>query len=68
VRVCPTVAASIRSGKEWQTANQMTDVRVRIYGITAVVTRTNTERSVYKGRDISGTYGFTDVFVKRNGR
>jgi hypothetical protein len=40
---------------------------VRIFGITAVVTGSNTEKSMSHGKDSSGKYVWTDVFVMRNG-
>jgi hypothetical protein len=33
-----------------------------------VVTYGTTDKGSYKGKDISGNYRWTDVFVKRNGR
>jgi hypothetical protein len=36
-------------------------------GGTAVVTYMTTGRSTYKGKDISGKYGWTDVFMRRGG-
>jgi Domain of unknown function (DUF4440) len=44
------------------------DVKVRVYGSTAVVTGTDTEKGQFHGRDSSGKYLWTDVFVHRNGR
>lgn len=44
------------------------DMRVRIFGNTAVVTGSEDEKSSYKGQDTSGHYLWTDVFVKRQGR
>lgn len=41
---------------------------VRIFGNTAVVTGTNTEKSMEHGKDSSGKYIWTDVFVKQEGR
>jgi ketosteroid isomerase-like protein len=59
---------AIRTGAEKHSANQLVECNVRIYGDTAVVTGINTEQSILEGRDGSGTYSFTDVFFKRNGR
>ena len=44
------------------------EMKVRIFGNTAVVTGINVEKSQAKGKDTSGRYVWTDVFVKRNGR
>jgi ketosteroid isomerase-like protein len=43
------------------------DMQVRVYGDTAVVTGISTIKGKYKAEDISGTYRFTDTFVKRDG-
>ena len=58
----------VRTGEEKHSANQLVECNVRIYGDTAVVTGIQTEKSTLEGRDGSGRYSFTDVFVKRNGR
>jgi ketosteroid isomerase-like protein len=46
----------------------LTDLKVHVYGDTGVVTGRNTVKATFKGKDISGAYRFTDVFVKRDGR
>jgi ketosteroid isomerase-like protein len=43
------------------------DMKVRVYGDTAVVTGQSTVKGKYKDQDISGKYRWTDVFVKRKG-
>lgn len=43
-------------------------LKVRVFGDTAIVTGGDTEKSRFKGKDTSGHYVWTDVFVKRNGR
>jgi len=45
-----------------------TDMKVHVYGDTAIVTGLNTTKGTFKGKDTSGAYRFTDVFVKRDGR
>ncbi len=35
---------------------------------TAVVTGRNVTKGTYKGEDMSGTYAFTDTWIKRGGR
>jgi ketosteroid isomerase-like protein len=49
-------------------SQELSDVKVRVYGNTAVATGANTLKGTYKGQDISGTYRFTDTWVKRNGK
>jgi ketosteroid isomerase-like protein len=43
-------------------------MRVRIFGNMAVVTGTDTEKSSEAGKDTSGKYVWTDVFVKRDAK
>jgi ketosteroid isomerase-like protein len=59
---------AIRTGEEKHSRNHLDECNVRIYGDTAVVTGTQTEQSVLEGRNGSGTYSYTDVFVRRDGR
>jgi ketosteroid isomerase-like protein len=47
---------------------ELSDMKVRVYGNTAVATGANTLKGTYKGQDISGKYRFTDTWVKRNGK
>ena len=43
------------------------DVQVRVFGDTAIVDVDQTEKSRHGAEDFSGTYMFTNVWVKRNG-
>jgi ketosteroid isomerase-like protein len=47
---------------------EMGPMTVRIFGNTAVVTGSDTEKSMENGKDTSGKYVWTDVFVKQNGK
>ena len=58
----------IRSDSGSLESTVLRDMKVRVYGNTAVVTGTDTEKGVYHGKDSSGKYLWTDVFVHRNGR
>ncbi|HEV2200809.1 MAG TPA: nuclear transport factor 2 family protein [Bryobacteraceae bacterium] len=49
-------------------STELGEMKVRIYGNTAVVSGTEIEKSEYKGHDSSGKYVWTDVFVLRKGR
>jgi len=44
------------------------DMKVRVFGDTAVVTGTADETSTVNGRKSQSHYVWTDVFVKRNGQ
>ncbi len=47
---------------------EVSDLKVHVYGNTAVAAGTNMTKGTYKGQDISGKYRFTDTWVKRNGK
>ena len=47
---------------------EVSDLKVHIYGDTAVAAGTSTVKGTYKGQDISGKYRFTDTWVKRHGK
>jgi ketosteroid isomerase-like protein len=46
----------------------MSNVVIQDFGIVGVVTGELVEKARYKDTDLSGTYRFTDVWVKRKGR
>ena len=60
--------ADLKSGTVKFESIKLDELKVRVYGDTAVVHGLETRKSSYKGKDTSGQYRFTDVFVKRNGR
>jgi ketosteroid isomerase-like protein len=60
--------AQLKSGESRNEFVELGDMNVRVYGDTAVVTGTDSEKSVYQGENSSGRYAFTDVFVKIDGR
>ncbi len=43
-------------------------MKVRVFGNSAVVTGSETEKSSYQGKDTSGKSAWTDVWVMRNGK
>ena len=49
-------------------SEELRDLKVHVYGNTAVATATNAMKGTYKGQDLSGKYRFTDTRVKRNGK
>lgn len=62
------VLADARSGANTAESIELQLMKVRIFGDAAIVTGGVIEKSRYQGRDMSGHYLWTDVFVKRNGR
>jgi len=62
------VMADLKSGASATQSVELGTMKVRVFGNTAVVTGSDTEKSTYKGKDSSGKYVWTDVFVMRQGR
>ncbi len=60
--------ADITSGNLTAESINVDEMKVRVFGDTAVVTGRITTKGQYKGKDISGQYRFTDMFLKRNGK
>ena len=56
--------ASLKSGEDVVSSSETDDLMVRVYGDTAVVTGRTTVKEQYKGKDISGQYRWTDMWVK----
>ena len=50
------------------TSATLGDMKVRVFGDTAVVTGTDDEITVEAGKESRDHYVWTDVFVKRNGK
>jgi ketosteroid isomerase-like protein len=49
-------------------SEELSDLKVQVYGNTAVAAATNTMKGTCKDQDLSGKYRFTDTWVKRNGK
>jgi ketosteroid isomerase-like protein len=58
---------AIQSGAIKLTSNDIDDLKVHVYGNTAVVTGRSNAKGTIDGRDIGGLVRFTRVYVKRNG-
>lgn len=61
------IVANTKSGTVKFEAGQSDDVKVHVYGNTALVTARWTEKSTNKGKQIAGTMRNTVVWVKKNG-
>ena len=59
---------AIRSGSLKLTANEISDMKVRVYGDTAVVTGKADAKGIVGGRELKGPVMFTRVYVKKNGK
>jgi len=60
--------AEIQSGSRKLEVFSVTDVQVRVYGDTAVVTSRAMLKGQRQGQDISGQFRGIDVYVKKQGR
>lgn len=60
--------AELSSGENRIDSMTLGDLKVRVFGDVAVVTGSDDEKSSNKGKDTSGHYVWTDVFVRRDGR
>ena len=60
--------ADLKSGALVIESSVISDMKVRVFGESAVVTYTTTDKGKYKGRDITGRYRWTDTFVRRGGK
>ncbi|MCA1626791.1 MAG: nuclear transport factor 2 family protein, partial [Acidobacteria bacterium] len=60
--------AHIRSGACVIEDTNSADIRVRVYGLTAVVTARSTFKARYKGFGFRGECQYTNILVKRDGR
>jgi ketosteroid isomerase-like protein len=63
-----TTMGDIKSGRIKLTANEVSDMKVRVYGDTAVVTGKSSAQGTIGGRPLKGPVMFTRVYVKANGK
>jgi len=60
--------ADVKSGALMLQSSEISDLKVKVYGESAVASYITTDKGTYKGRDISGKYRWTDTFVHRGGK
>jgi len=60
--------ANIKSGEAVYTSFVSDDMKVHVYGDTAVVFGRNTIKGKFRGKDISGQSRWTDTWIKKAGR
>jgi ketosteroid isomerase-like protein len=63
-----TTMNNIKTGNIKLTANEVSDLKVRLYGDTAVVTGKSSAKGTIGGRELKGPVMFTRVYVKKNGK
>ena len=59
---------AFKSGQSKLTVDEVSDMKVRVYGDTAVVTGKLTVKGLMGGKDVSGQGMFTRVYVKKAGQ
>ncbi|MGB6385431.1 MAG: nuclear transport factor 2 family protein [Terriglobales bacterium] len=57
-----------KSGQNKLTSNELSDMKVRVYGNTAVVTGKVEVKGMMGGKDVNGQAMYTRVYVKKAGR
>ncbi len=60
--------AMFKSGDLKIESTKIDDMKVQMFGNTAIVTYKTTDKGKYKTTDISGEYRWTDVFAKVGGK
>lgn len=62
------IVQGFKSGSFHYESREISDLSVRVYGNTAIVTGRSNQKGTENGKDYSGDYRFTRVYVKRGGR
>jgi uncharacterized protein (TIGR02246 family) len=68
LRTKAEIVNGFKSGSFKYEARTISDLKVRVYGDTAIVTGRSSQRGKENGKDYSGDYRFTRVYVKQGGR
>lgn len=62
------IVKGFQSGSFRYQSRQISDLKIRVYGNSAIVTGRSTQKGSENGKDYSGDYRFTRVYVKQDGR
>ena len=62
------IVKGFQSGSFKYESRTISDLNVRVYGDAAVVTGRSTQKGMENGKNYSGDYRFTRVYVKQKGR
>lgn len=68
MRTKAEILKGFTSGSFHYESREISDLQVRIYGDTAIVTGRSVQKGMENGRDYSGDYRFTRVYVKQKDR
>jgi ketosteroid isomerase-like protein len=68
LRTKSDILKGFASGSFHYEARQISDLKVRVYGDTAIVTGRAVQKGMENGKDYSGDYRFTRIYVKQEGR
>jgi ketosteroid isomerase-like protein len=68
LRTKAEIVKGFQSGSFKYDSRTISDLNIRVYGDTAVVTGRSTQKGSENGKDYSGDYRFTRVYAKQKGR
>ena len=68
LRTKAEIIRGFKSGSFHYDSRQISDLKVRVYGSTAIVTGRSNQKGRENGKDYSGDYRFTRVYSKQGGR
>ena len=68
LRTKSDILKGFASGSFHYESRQISDLNVRVYGDTAIVTGRSVQKGMENGKDYSGDYRFTRVYVNEKGR
>ena len=67
LRTKAEIVKGFQSGSFKYESRTISELNVRVYGDTAIVTGRSTQKGMENGEDYSGDYRFTRVYLKQNG-
>jgi ketosteroid isomerase-like protein len=62
------MVTAFKTGQTKLTSDELSDMKVRVYGSTAVITGKADVKGMLGGKDATGQILFTRVYVKKNGQ
>jgi Ketosteroid isomerase homolog len=68
LRTKAEIVQGFKTGAFHYESRQISDLNVRVYGTSALVVGRSIQKGSENGKDYSGDYRFTRVYVKRDGR